>query len=133
MKSQRRGLGGCIIDQARGCDVRGQTRDGDHHAVVPLDHLRDEFLREPVVRDGVHVEGQAHIALAGVEDRLPARDAGVVDEHRGGSSVGLADRFCGGGDGGPRRDVAFVVGHVAWSVVGERLHVDDRDADVALG
>lgn len=66
--------------------------------MVALDHAGQELLGKEVVRERVHVEGQADVLFGGVEDALAARAAGVVDEDRG-VAEGAADGGGGGLDG----------------------------------
>lgn len=48
--------------------------------MVAFHHVRQELLRQIVVRKGVHFERQIQVALGGVEDSFAAGNAGVVDQ-----------------------------------------------------
>ncbi len=88
-------------------------------------------MRDPVVGQGVDVEGESHVALGGVEDRLPPRDARVVDD-----DCRLAD--LGADLPGRRRDllgrryVAVEEVDLLGRRVRERLDVQHHDGDAAL-
>lgn len=108
VEGQRRRLGRGIIDHVGSRHVRGRTGDGHNHAVVRLDHVRQELLRQEVVRDAVHVERETDVAFCALEERFPARDAGVVDEDGWVAQLGF-DGIAGFDDGGARGQVAFEV------------------------
>lgn len=89
------GFGGCVVDHGGCGDVAGERGNGDDHAVVVLDHVRQELLGEVVVGEGVDLEGQVEVFLGGVEDGLATGDAGIVDQDRG-----VAKRAADGGGSG---------------------------------
>lgn len=125
------GLGGGVVDHARDGDPGGHGCDGDDHAVVVLAHVGEELLGGPVVGEGVDVEGEADVALGGVEDRLADDDAGVVDEDGGVADLG-ADFGRHRGDGLGGGDVALEVVDVGGGREGQGLDVEDHDGDAAL-
>ena len=107
MESYRRGFGACVVDQLWGDDVAGHGGDGDDHAVVLGDHVREEFFDEAEVGEDVDVEGFLDGGFGGVEDCHGGGDAGVVDED-GGVGEGGADGVGYVGDGAGGGDVAVV-------------------------
>lgn len=102
----RGGLGRRVVDHAGHRHPGGDRRDRHDHAVVGGDHGGEELLGRPVVGEGVDVEGEADVALRGVEDAAALDDAGVVDED-GRLADGLADLGRDGGDGLGGGDVAL--------------------------
>lgn len=74
------GFGRGVVDHGGRDEVACQTGDGNDHAVVVLDHVREELMGEVVVGEGVDLEGQVDVFLGAVEDGAAARDAGIVDE-----------------------------------------------------
>lgn len=83
VERNRRSLGAGVIDDIGGGDVSRLRGNGDDHAVVAVDHVRQELARKPVVREGVDLELEAGLRLGAAEDGLAGADAGVVDEDGG--------------------------------------------------
>ena len=83
VESQGTGLAGTIVDHVGDGEPGGEGGDGDDHAVVGRDHMREERLDDPEVGKGVDVEGEADVTGAGVEESLAAGDTGIVDDDGG--------------------------------------------------
>lgn len=103
-------FGGSIVDHGGRAEVAGQRGDGDDHAVVALNHGGEELLGEEVMREGIHVEGEADVVLAGLEDGFATSTAGIVDKD-GGIAEGGTDGGCGGYNGGLGGEIALEVLH----------------------
>lgn len=133
VEGNRGGLGRGVIDHVGGSRVARLRGNGDDHAVVAADHVREELARQPVVGEGVDLELEASVGLAAAEDGAAAADAGVVDQD-GGLAHGGADGGGGIGDGCRRGDVAFVEADCCGQEGGvlRRLDVQDGHFDAAV-
>ena len=116
VEAERGGLGGVVVDHARGLDVGAHARDGHDVAVVGGDHVRDELLRHVPVRERVDAEDKVELARRGGEHVRAAAHAGVVDHH-GRGPVRAADALAGPVDRRGRAHVGVDVRHVwGWGV-----------------
>jgi hypothetical protein len=97
VEGKSRGFGRRIIHHSRCGGVARQGGEGDDHAVVVLNHVRQELLGEVVVRKGIDLEGKADVLLGRLQDRLSSCDARIVDEDRGvaefGADLGRGGRY----------------------------------------
>jgi len=95
-------------------------------------HGRQKLPHHPVVGKVVDVEGEAHVALAGVEERAADDDAGVVDED--GRVADAGAHLAGhGGDGLGRGDIAMEVVDVGAYFKGHGLDVQHDNFHPPLG
>lgn len=108
VEGDRRRLARRVIDHVGRHGVPGLRGDGHDHAVVGLDHARQEFLGEPVVGQRVDFEHAAGLGRGCFQDGLTSEDAGVVDEDAGSAEDG-ADLGAYLGDVRGGGDVAFKV------------------------
>ena len=112
-------FGGGVVDHVGRDGVAGLRGDGDDHAVVCGDEVRQELLGQPVVGEGVDLEHAPGDFRGRAEDRLAGEEAGVVDEN-GRAAERSPDRGAGFCDRVWRRDVALEEAHAVWQCVGWR-------------
>lgn len=69
-----------VVDHARSSDIGSDTGNGNHHAVVFGNHIREELLNEKIMADGINEERKFDVCFCAVEDRLAASNTCIVDE-----------------------------------------------------
>ena len=63
MERQRGRLGACIINRLAKADETGHTSHRNDVAMIPLDHVWQELLDGPEVRQSVDLHGQADLLV----------------------------------------------------------------------
>ena len=66
VEAESGGFGCGIIDHLWEGHVRSHRCDGDHHAMVLGDHVREELLDQPIMGQGVHIKRQPDICFGRV-------------------------------------------------------------------
>lgn len=72
------------------CDKTRHTGHRDYMSVIILDHVGQEFLDGPEMRERVHLVGQADGLFRDIDDGSIGAGSGIVDEDCWGA-VGFAD------------------------------------------